>query len=141
MTRWEPNTRERFFSLIRRDRNGCEYLIALNHHRSRSHNRYFAFEGKVWIAARLAFTFRHGPIPDGFGVCHTCDNRWCLRDDHHFLGTQQDNMDDMVKKNRQPRLWGNTHVLGKRWTRSKKSVSQMWKTRYEKYGSSGRRAP
>jgi len=136
----ERNTVKRFWSLVRRDRSGCEFLASLNDKRSRTRSRYFRLNGKTWIAARLVYTLRHGPIPAQLCVCHTCDNRWCLRDEHHFLGTQLDNIVDMVAKGRHRGVPGNKHVLGRRWKLRPEASVKSWRTRREKYGPSGRAA-
>lgn len=42
----------------------------------------------------------YGPIPAGQRALHQCDNPPCIRPDHLFLGTQADNVRDMVAKSR-----------------------------------------
>lgn len=53
-------------------------------------------------AHRAAWRFTFGPIPDGLFVCHHCDNPPCVRPDHLFLGTAQDNVHDSQRKGRRP---------------------------------------
>lgn len=54
-------------------------------------------------AHRVAWAVKNGPIPDGLFVCHHCDNSLCCNPAHLFLGTNQDNVDDRNRKQRQAR--------------------------------------
>lgn len=56
---------------------------------------------KMMGAHRCAWILTHGEIPEGLHVLHACDNPPCVRPDHLFLGTNQDNMNDRDQKHRQ----------------------------------------
>lgn len=51
-------------------------------------------------AHRFALESVVGPLPFGAQACHRCDNRWCVRPDHLFVGSAGENMRDAVNKGR-----------------------------------------
>lgn len=69
-------------------------------------------------AHRVSYELHVGPISDGLWVLHRCDNPPCTRPDHLFLGTQQDNTDDMMAKGRYVGFKNKDH-RGSRSPRSK----------------------
>lgn len=58
------------------------------------------FMGRALPAHRVAYAMYVGVISGRNLVCHRCDNCLCVRPDHLFLGTMQDNMNDMKAKGR-----------------------------------------
>lgn len=58
---------------------------------------------------RLLWQEKRGPIPEGLHVLHKCDVRSCVNMDHYFLGTNQDNVDDKVRKGRMRSPFGEGH--------------------------------
>lgn len=66
-------------------------------------------------AHRASYEIHNGPIPEGpgfhgFCVCHRCDNKWCVNPNHLFLGTIQENHNDMIFKGRQAKTDRTKHL-------------------------------
>lgn len=53
-------------------------------------------------AHRFSYELHVGPIPYGLYVLHHCDVRQCVNPQHLFVGTQKENIDDMIAKGRRP---------------------------------------
>lgn len=57
-------------------------------------------KGKMLKAHRVAWELAYGPIPEGLCVLHKCDVRNCVNVEHLFIGTDGDNVRDMLAKGR-----------------------------------------
>ena len=95
---------DRFFEKVVKSENGCHIWNGCL-----MPNGYGQFhrDGKTAYAHRVAYEMAHG-VPTDF-VLHTCDNRKCVNPEHLFSGSFDDNMADMVSKNRQAHGERNAH--------------------------------
>ena len=69
------------------------------------------YKGKTLRAHRVAYMLAHGDVTDGLLVCHHCDRPSCCNPAHLFLGTNSDNMADMMKKGRCNRVLSDSIIL------------------------------
>lgn len=87
----------RFWSKVKRGQECWEWQAAL----FKTGYGKFNLNGKTVKSHRLSWELANGEIPSGLFVLHRCDNRLCVNPSHLFLGTNQDNTDDMWSKGRQ----------------------------------------
>lgn len=79
------------------------------------------------LAHRYCWEMYNGQIPEGMSVLHKCDNPSCVNHNHLFVGTQQDNLEDMRLKGHQ--------VRGEKQGSSKLTSDQIIeiRSRYRRY--------
>lgn len=89
-------------SKVQKCDNGCWIWTASVHRKNGGYGQIqLGRRGEgVAKAHRVSYELHCGPIPDELMVLHRCDNRRCVNPEHLFLGTAQDNTDDMIQKKR-----------------------------------------
>jgi hypothetical protein len=89
--------KERLYSKIKvNPKNNC-WEIKLN---KGARYPWIRVNGKYKRTHRVSYEIHIGKIPDGINCLHKCDNTKCCNPEHLFLGTQADNVADMIKKGR-----------------------------------------
>ena len=83
---WIGSTNKKGYGLIGGEINGKRY----------------APKGRRMLAHRVSWVIHNGDIPDsdaahGTVVRHSCDNPKCVNPAHLLLGTQADNVKDMIR--------------------------------------------
>lgn len=71
------------------------------------------FNKKTNLAHRISFLIFKGSFNKNFHVCHKCDTPSCVNPHHLFLGTDQTNRDDMMRKKRH-------------WIHKRPEISKKW---------------
>lgn len=91
-----PSIEDRFWSKVHKT-DGCWLWTGA---KSRSGYGQIGLDYKVLYTHRFSYETLVGPISHGMFVCHKCDVPLCVNPDHLFLGTNEDNLIDMIKKSR-----------------------------------------
>ena len=92
-----PIMLERLQKKLRADPSGCHiwtgYVLPNGYAQC-------SFRSKISRAHIVMYAITKGPVPKGMVVRHTCDNPICLNPDHLELDTQEQNVQDSIKRGR-----------------------------------------
>jgi hypothetical protein len=92
------------------------------------HIRKYGRNGQMIVASRASWVINFGEIPEGLEVLHKCDNTRCVNPGHLFLGTQLDNVQDMIAKGRDNKARGDRNPNAKLNIESVKTIRAMFST-------------
>lgn len=85
------------------------------------------YQHKNLKAHRVSYEIHFGKIPEDKIVCHHCDNASCVNPDHLFLGTWQDNVQDMIQKGRRFNTEGEKNGQSKLTDNQVKEIREKYK--------------
>lgn len=88
---------------------------------TKGYGQFYCKEVGDVLAHRASYVIYKDKIPDGLNALHKCDNPLCVNPDHLFLGTQKDNIVDMIQKGRKVI----SHIFGHKNPKSIFSESQV----------------
>jgi hypothetical protein len=92
--------KERFFQKVCEDGSGCHLWTGARNIWGYGRHK---INGKTCAAHRTAWELVNGSVPVGLLVLHHCDNPRCVNPAHLYVGTQADNMRDMMARGRRPK--------------------------------------
>ena len=117
------NTRNSFLNKFIKKEHGCwEWQKGFN---SKGYGMFY-YKNKDILAHRFAYEFFIGKIENMLFVCHKCDNPKCVNPNHLFLGTQKDNVKDMIIKGRKFVMPRDENTETKIFTDDIKLIKEMY---------------
>ena len=84
--------------LLEEKENGC--IECTSHSRDDCGYTRVFINGKHQRLFRYIYEQKYGEIPNGMVIRHKCDNSYCCNINHLEIGTQLDNVRDMINRNR-----------------------------------------
>lgn len=84
--------------LLQNKENGC--IECISHTKDTCGYTRIRYNGKHERLFRVLYQIKNGNIPKGLVLRHTCDNPSCCNVAHLVLGTQKDNVQDMIERGR-----------------------------------------
>lgn len=118
-----PSTMERFLNFV--DTSGDCWIwvgTTVDHGYGQ-----FSYGEKKVSAHRMSYQLFKEDFDPTFCVCHICDNPSCVRPSHLFLGTQQENIDDMFTKGRESDRKGAAHPNAKLTNAGANTILSLYK--------------
>ena len=132
---YDIETENRFWSkILTGDEDECWEIVAMG--LIEKGYGQFKVNGEAILAHRFSYQLYHNRlIKDNMVICHTCDNPSCCNPHHLFEGSYQDNMIDMLNKDRANKC------KGEKQGRSKLKDKQVLEIRakYTKGGTTHRK--
>ena len=126
-------TKERLFATIRPNGNCLVWTGSTAGQRKRYGS--IKYRGKHLKAHRVSYELHFGPIPHRNVVMHTCDNPLCINPAHLALGTQLDNVHDMLSKNRANKAKGERNGAAKLTSTIVAEIRRRYVSRHHQHGT------
>lgn len=116
--------RARFKDFVQKSSGGCWFWIGA---KSGKYGGFY-ISGKMYRAHRVSWELNNGYIPNGLFVLHKCDKPKCVNPAHLWVGTQKENVQDMVRKGRSPNRKGVNGSLAKLTEKEVKKIRKDKRT-------------
>ena len=81
--------------------NGC--MQCTSHKRDKLGRTSVKINNEIKLLHRVIYEECFGEIPKGMVIRHKCDNNGCINPEHLEIGTQKDNIHDMINRGRKPK--------------------------------------